>query len=88
MERPLDSELMQRAADYARTATALTDDAADDLMLELREAVEIEATERERAEKKQQRADRLAERRATRAAERAAIQDDDEEDDDFEFEAV
>jgi putative intracellular protease/amidase len=86
MERPLDSELMQRAADYARTATALTDDAADDLMLELRDAVEAEATDRERAEKKKQRADRLAERRAARAAERAAMHDD--EDDDFEFEAV
>ena len=87
MERPLDSELMQRAADYARTATALTDDAADDLMLELRQAVETEATDRERAEQMRQRADRLAARRAARAAERAALHDDDD-DDNFELAAV
>jgi len=86
MERPLDSELMRRAGDFSRQGATLSDDEADDLLLELRDAIEREALERDQAERKQLRADRLAERRAAKRAQRAMEIDDD--DDDFEFEAV
>ncbi|MFK0401999.1 Mu transposase C-terminal domain-containing protein [Microbacterium sp. NPDC090225] len=86
MRRPLDSELMRRAADFSQKTTKFDDETSDELVTELRDAVASEATDREAEVKRQQRSDRLAVRRAAKRAERAAEIDDDD-DDDFILEA-
>lgn len=86
MQRPLDSELMRRAADFTRGTTTFTDDTADDMMLELREAVVRESAERSRVELEERRSQRRAE---TRAARKAALDEAGlNEDDDFELDVA
>ncbi len=80
MQRPLDTELMRRAADFTRRSTTITDDAADDLLLDLRDTVVGETREREQAEREAQRTLRRAEQRAAKRQQRKAAHEDDGDD--------
>ncbi|MCI1017362.1 DDE-type integrase/transposase/recombinase [Microbacterium sp. C5A9] len=80
MQRPLDSELMQRAAEYTRGTVTFSDDKADEILGSLRRAVEDETAEREKEERERERALRRNELRAARRAEAPDANEDDEDD--------
>lgn len=88
MRRPMNSELMQRTADFSKASITFDDEQADDLVLRLRTDVLTESEARRRAEREDQRRVRQAQQRAVRSLERQAARDAEADDDGYEFDVA